>query len=992
MNNSKETLNFNSIINAKYEEFKNPSNEYRGKPFWSWNGKLNKEELLRQVDNIKDMGMGGFFMHSRIGLVTEYLGDEWFDLINACTDKAEKIGLEAWLYDEDRWPSGTAGGMVTKKKENRMKFILMHINDEIIDHENVLCCFECDLDGVNYTNKNKIDSHDYTNKSKIWFEIVEHPKDTFYNGHTYADTLKRETTQDFIKLTHEKYVENCGNRIGNTIKGIFTDEPHRGYLMCNAMFNGHAVPYTEELPNKFKEQWGYDIIDCLPELFLRENGEKVSQVKWHYVELLQQMFLENFAKPVYDWCKKYNMILTGHGFHEDSLSAQTIAHGSIMRFYEYMDYPGVDVLTEKNTAYSIVKQLSSSANQLNKRWCLSELYGCTGWQMNFESHKNVGDWQALMGVNVRCHHLSWYTMEGECKRDYPASIFHQSSWYKEYKYVEDYFSRLGVFLDQGNCMRDCLVINPIESIWCRVYAGWAGWPCAIDEDVILIEEHYKKLYNYLLECNVNFDFADEEMMSRLYHINGNEISIGKIKYKKVVISGLTTVRSTTLKILNEFIENGGEVIVLGDLPQYIDAIKSDIIIAANVLEFTKDNIMKLKNNIISAEADKIFIEIKSDGDNIYIMMLNSDRENLIKTKVSINVEGAIEQWCARTGNRFLVDNIDELLFEAGEEKLFVITKSKEKIPRKINDYDYIEIGLSEKFNFEIDEPNICVIDTAKCTVNEKTLDEKDVLKIDMALRQMFNQSCRNGFMLQPWFVDKNNIQVLAKIKLDYEFNIDVDPMDIELVVENAEGLNIKVNGNEINTVSGKWIDICFDKLPISKEILRKGSNIITIEMEFTETSNIEAIYILGDFGVKIDKTNLTLTNFPKNIGLGDIKNYGFPFYSGKITYKYETDMNGEGIVILKDMCGAACVKVNGEMIAFRPYQVNVENVKNIEIELFLTRRNTFGPLHVPNDDISWYGPDTFITYGDDYTEEYNIFKNGLNQVPKILVPRNNYNS
>ena len=93
------------------KEFANPGSAYRGKPFWSWNGELTKEELIRQVHVMKAMGLGGFFMHSRTGLITEYLGDEWFRLTNACADEGEKTDMEAWLYDEDRWPSGSARGL-----------------------------------------------------------------------------------------------------------------------------------------------------------------------------------------------------------------------------------------------------------------------------------------------------------------------------------------------------------------------------------------------------------------------------------------------------------------------------------------------------------------------------------------------------------------------------------------------------------------------------------------------------------------------------------------------------------------------------------------------------------------------------------------------------------------------------------------------------------------------------------------------------------------
>ena len=47
-------------------------------PFWSWNDKLEPDELRRQIGAMQDAGMGGFFMHARGGLETEYLSEDWF--------------------------------------------------------------------------------------------------------------------------------------------------------------------------------------------------------------------------------------------------------------------------------------------------------------------------------------------------------------------------------------------------------------------------------------------------------------------------------------------------------------------------------------------------------------------------------------------------------------------------------------------------------------------------------------------------------------------------------------------------------------------------------------------------------------------------------------------------------------------------------------------------------------------------------------------------
>ena len=64
-------------------------------------------------------------MHTRVGMSTKYLSDDFMGLIKACTEKAKKENMLAWLYDEDKWPSGFGGGYVTAKKENRQKFLLI---------------------------------------------------------------------------------------------------------------------------------------------------------------------------------------------------------------------------------------------------------------------------------------------------------------------------------------------------------------------------------------------------------------------------------------------------------------------------------------------------------------------------------------------------------------------------------------------------------------------------------------------------------------------------------------------------------------------------------------------------------------------------------------------------------------------------------------------------------------------------------------------------
>ena len=97
------------------ELFRNPGAEYRCTPFWAWNCDLDEDLLKREIGYMQQMGMGGFHMHTRSGMSVPYLSDAFMDRVRMCADEAQKRHMLAWLYDEDKWPSGFAGGYVTEK-------------------------------------------------------------------------------------------------------------------------------------------------------------------------------------------------------------------------------------------------------------------------------------------------------------------------------------------------------------------------------------------------------------------------------------------------------------------------------------------------------------------------------------------------------------------------------------------------------------------------------------------------------------------------------------------------------------------------------------------------------------------------------------------------------------------------------------------------------------------------------------------------------------
>lgn len=80
------------------ELFQNPSTEYRGAPFWSWNCRMTRERVRQGYAELQKMGMGGAHLHCRTGLKTPYLSGEFMDLVHESLQEAKKRDMQLWLF------------------------------------------------------------------------------------------------------------------------------------------------------------------------------------------------------------------------------------------------------------------------------------------------------------------------------------------------------------------------------------------------------------------------------------------------------------------------------------------------------------------------------------------------------------------------------------------------------------------------------------------------------------------------------------------------------------------------------------------------------------------------------------------------------------------------------------------------------------------------------------------------------------------------------
>ena len=455
--------------------FRDPTAEYRGTPFWSWNDEIEADECLRQTAIFREMGFGGYHIHPRAGLVTPYLGEQFMSCVKACVEDAKKTDTLCWLYDEDRYPSGFAGGAVTKDGRFRRRGLLFTTKKRAEDAvysegrqcggARLLATYAVRLRFGKLRSYKRLEEGEKGGGKRFYaYLVVDEPTDGF-NQAGYVDTLCKEALDAFADYTYGAYEKCVGKEFGRTIPAIFTDEPQMKFVspFRSALCPKEAtIPWTDDFADTYKAAFGADVLDTLPELFFDGKLPSIPRTRFCYHTHRTERFAEAFSDNLGARAEALGIHLTGHLMEEPILSSQSAAVGETMRHYKNFGLPGIDMLCGRHE-YTTAKQTESVVRQNGKEGMLCELYGVSRWAVEFGKFKEEGDWLACLGVTVRVPHLSFYSMRGEAKRDYPPSIFYQVPWYLKFKAIEDHFSRLNTALSRGKALNEVAVIHPIES-------------------------------------------------------------------------------------------------------------------------------------------------------------------------------------------------------------------------------------------------------------------------------------------------------------------------------------------------------------------------------------------------------------------------------------------------------------------------------------------------------------------------------------------------
>jgi hypothetical protein len=966
------------------EAFADPPAEYRTAPLWVWNDRMTKEEIDTQLADFKAHGIGGVFIHPRPGLITPYLSEEWFDLCRHAVDVGKGLGMKVWIYDENSYPSGFAGGHVPAEMPDSIGLGLRLTKVSALPgtfREKPLVVLRKTASGFEDVTASALQAGAGAESSPgeyYIFDVQKAAPTPWFAGFTYVDLMRRDVTEKFLDITLNAYKRAIGAEFGQTVPGSFQDEANIGPVTGKDVVN-----FTPQIFERFQRKWGYDLRLQLPALF-EETGDWRT-VRHDFYATTLELFIEGWAKPYSDYCAANNLRLTGHYLEHEWPGPNSTSDYLAIDAYPHM--PGIDCLmnrwgTGPHDQFGNArppKEIRSAANQLGRPRTLSETYGAGGWDLRFFDQKRIADWELALGVNFIDQHLAYVTIMGARKRDHPQSFSYHEPWWPAYRVLGDYLGRLSAAMSLGRQVNRVLVLEPTTTAWMD-YS-----PLAESEQLKSLGERFTDFINRLNAEQVEYDLASEDTLRNHGRTEYKQLVVGERSYDLIVLApGTENLEQTTFELLSRHLAAGGRVLSSVEPPSYVNGRNSQAA-AQLAKDYPKNWSYRQEEEAIGelaglSAADIQFLDLTgdkttffhhrrtlADGELIFLANVNPDRSfsgRFVAPGRSAELwdpfTGSISPYpCSVQKGKASVS----FGLPPGGSALFCLRPAKAK-PVTEKDYDWSEVSAEAPVDIQPASPNVLTIDYCDLRLGGRV--ERDLYFYD-GQRKTFQY---HGLKANPWdnavqyerrVLDLNTFAPDSGFEATFWFDAvpGVDFDSLRLVAERTELYEVSLNGTKLEPLAGEWwLDKAFGVFELGR-LAVPGKNRITLKSHpFTIFTELESVYVLGNFGLESQARGFRMVP-QKPLSLGAWSEQGRPFYAGGVSYvkNYKLPATGEKgryLVKLTNWLGSAAEVRVGEksagFIGFAPFELDITDLlsagdNTVSVTVYGTLKNTLGPHH-----------------------------------------------
>ncbi|MDO4627733.1 MAG: hypothetical protein Q4C70_00980 [Planctomycetia bacterium] len=649
-----------------FEEFRNPPREYTLMPFWFWNDRLEEAEIVRQIADFEAHGVYGFVIHPRIGLPedTGWMSPRLLSAMRTALEEARRRGMSVLLYDEGMYPSGSSAGQVAAENPRfaARGFYMVELPDaenggaESVSDSEKEAELKRDLESKKEPLWDLVQVQKRPNGK--WIAIYERPSNGFIRGLHYigegtgkmresqpaaGDILSPDAVACYRRLVYERYFEEFGEFFGNTVVGIFTDEPSE---LGRGAARG-VVPGNVGALRRVSERLGYDFTPYLADLWFKDTPESETRRRAYY-RALHQVLVEVYYQNLSEWCEKHGVALCGHPGNSDDLASEAVfqipGQDIVWRYVE----PGGKALYGAHSTNA--KAASSAMTNFGRTRNMNELYGAYGHNLTFEEVKWLANWVMIRGQNLLVPHAFYYSVRGPRLEERPPDVGPNSTWWNDgFKEYAD------------ACRRICWLNSGEPVIHVAVLTDGVAVPFSSVAP--------------LFENQLDFNYLEMSQLLRDGVVDEEGLHLAGMTYRAVILPSMgdmTPAGFYESELMRKLRESGRLVTWNPqNVKAYVERVRE--LVTGN--EADNSNSVDDTVRISGKNAKNLRLRQVRIGDVECVMIFN---EAAAGAEVSVTnmPNGSCFTLNAETGEAFCCENAENMTFSKFEMKVFAITIGK----------------------------------------------------------------------------------------------------------------------------------------------------------------------------------------------------------------------------------------------------------------------------------------------------------------------------
>jgi hypothetical protein len=562
------------------QTFLSPPEDARVMMRWWWFGpSVTKPELLREMQQMKAGGIGGFEIQPVYPLALDdpqtgfrnfpYLSDEFLQDVRYANDEAAKLGLRVSLTLSSGWPYGGPNTPVTEAAG------AIHLETTLIAGGETSIALPAlgageSLEAVFITNS------DWSEKTSVATASIS-PR-MLSLPETRATRMQLPATEDhktqkvlwFISSRTGQQVKRAAVGAEGFVLDHFSKEAterhlqivadplmaalaaHPPYSVFSDSLEVYGADWTPSFLAEFKNRRGYDLRPYLPDLFTANPDEEASAVRWDWGKTLTELVDDNYLKPINAWATARHTLFRSQTYGDPAVSLSSNA---------LVDLPEGEGPQWRQFSYT--RWAASAAHVYGRpvvsaetwTWLHSPAFRATPLDMKAEADRFF-----LQGINQFVGHGWAYSPPSASNpgwRFYAAGVFNDHNpWWIVMPDVMLYMQRTSWALRQGEPANDIAVYLPEDDAYAAFTPGKVSLSDTLPRWITpaLTEE--------IEDSGYNFDYID-----------GAAIAKQGIRYPVLLLPNVDRMSSDTLDQIAQYCRKGGKVIAIGHLPEHAPGLK-----------------------------------------------------------------------------------------------------------------------------------------------------------------------------------------------------------------------------------------------------------------------------------------------------------------------------------------------------------------------------------------------------------------------------------